>query len=126
MLGTYALSAGYYDAYYLQAQRVRTKIKNEFDEALKKVDCILTPTSPHVAFNIGEKSNDPLAMYLEDIFVTGASLAGLPAISLPAGFYEGLPIGMQLISQRFAEQILFQLGNQFQQLTTFHLNKPKL
>jgi aspartyl-tRNA(Asn)/glutamyl-tRNA(Gln) amidotransferase subunit A len=126
MLGTYALSAGYYDAYYLQAQKVRTKIKEEMDEAFKKVDCLLTPTSPHPAFKIGEKSSDPLKMYLEDIFVTGASLAGLPAISIPCGFVEtlplnkgetergSLPVGMQLIGNRFNEEILFRIGNVYE------------
>lgn len=135
MLGTYALSAGYYDAYYLKAQKVRTKIKEEMDGVLKKVDCLLTPTSPHVAFKIGENSNDPLKMYLEDIFVTGASLAGLPAISIPCGFSEisplnkgeikpvslsasrggrGLPIGLQLIGKRLDEEILFRIGEAYE------------
>ncbi len=126
MLGTYALSAGYYDAYYLQAQKVRTIIKKEMDEALEKVDCLLTPTAPHVAFKIGENTKDPLKMYLEDVFMVGASLAGLPALSLPVGFHGGLPIGMQLIAKRFNESILFRLGSNFQEATEFHLQKPKL
>jgi aspartyl-tRNA(Asn)/glutamyl-tRNA(Gln) amidotransferase subunit A len=126
MLGTYALSAGYYDAYYLQAQKVRTIIKKEMDEVLTKVDCILTPTAPHVAFKIGENIKDPLKMYLEDIFMAGASLAGLPAISVPVGFYDNLPIGMQLIAKRFDEDILFKLGHGFQKLTDWHLQKPNL
>lgn len=117
MLGTYALSAGYYDAYYLKAQKVRTKIKEEMDEALKKVDCLLTPTSPHPAFKIGEQSGDPLKMYLEDIFVTGASLAGLPAMSIPCGFDNGLPIGMQLIGGRFGEDVLFRAGDAYEKAT---------
>jgi len=116
MLGTYALSAGYYDAYYLKAQKVRTKIKQEMDEVLKKVDILLTPTSPHIAFKIGEQSQDPLKMYLEDIFVTGASLAGLPAISIPCGFDNNMPVGMQLISGKFKEENLFNIGNIYQNL----------
>ena len=114
MLGTYALSAGYYDAYYLKAQKVRTLIKNEMDEALKKVDIILTPTSPHTAFKIGAQSNDPLKMYLEDIYVTSPSLAGLPAISIPCGTSEGLPIGMQLIGKRFDEKTILKVANNFE------------
>ncbi len=126
MLGTYALSAGYYDAYYLQAQKVRTKIKEEMDKALEKVDCLLTPISPHVAFKIGEQSADPLKMYLEDIFVTGASLAGLPAISVPCGFDNGMPVGMQLIGKRFDEGILFRIGHNYGQATNWRKMKPKL
>ena len=114
MLGTYALSAGYYDAYYLKAQKVRTLIKDELDQALEEVDVILTPTSPHVAFKIGEQSNDPLKMYLEDIYVTSASLAGLPAVSIPCGFSEGLPIGMQLIGKRFDEKTILRVANNFE------------
>lgn len=126
MLGTYALSAGYFDAYYLQAQKVRTKIKQEFDEVFKQVDCLLTPTAPHAAFKIGEQSGDPLKMYLEDIFVTGASLAGLPAISIPCGFDNGLPLGMQLIAKHFDEQTLFQIGKNYQQTTEWHLKKAEI
>ncbi|MBU1684006.1 Asp-tRNA(Asn)/Glu-tRNA(Gln) amidotransferase subunit GatA [Patescibacteria group bacterium] len=107
MLGTYVLSAGYYDAYYLQAQKVRTKIKQEMDKALEKVDAIITPTQPDVAFKIGEQSDDPLKMYLEDICLSAASLAGLPAISIPCGFVNNLPVGMQLIGKRFNEEMLF-------------------
>ncbi len=133
MLGTYALSAGYFDAYYLQAQKVRTKIKDELDGVLAEVDCLLTPTSPHPAFKIGEKAADPLQMYLEDIFVTSPSLAGLPAISIPAGFAapaDGgaglLPVGLQLIGPRFGENIILRVGHQFQLATDFHLKKPSL
>lgn len=126
MLGTYALSAGYYDAYYKKAQQVRTIIKEEMDEALQKVDCLLTPTSPHIAFKIGEKTTDPLTMYLEDVFMSGPSLAGLPAISLPVGFYSNLPIGMQLIGKRFDEQKLFAIAHHFQKLTNYHQQKPNL
>jgi len=111
MLGTYALSAGYYDAYYKKAQQVRTLIREEFNKAFRRVDLILTPTSPHVAFKIGQQANDPLAMYLEDVFVTGACLAGLPAMSLPAGLIDNLPIGAQLIGPRLAEKTLFQVAS---------------
>ncbi len=115
MLGTYTLSAGYYDAYYKKAQTVRTLIINDFNQAFKKVDVLLTPTVPHGAFKIGEKSNDPLAMYLEDIFVTGASLSGLPAISIPAGTVKvkdggDMPLGAQLIGARFQEEMLFKIS----------------
>jgi aspartyl-tRNA(Asn)/glutamyl-tRNA(Gln) amidotransferase subunit A len=126
MLGTYALSAGYRDAYYLQAQKVRTKIKDELDAALQKVDVILTPTQPTAAYKFGSYTADPLQMYLEDIFVIPASLAGLPAISLPCGFDNGLPVGMQLIGSRFDESKLFQVGYQYQQATDWHLKKPNL
>ncbi|MFA5360272.1 MAG: Asp-tRNA(Asn)/Glu-tRNA(Gln) amidotransferase subunit GatA [Patescibacteria group bacterium] len=126
MLGTYALSAGYFDAYYLQAQKVRTKIKQEMDKVLEEVDCLLTPTAPHIAFKIGEQSSDPLKMYLEDIFVTGASLAGLPAISIPCGFDKNMPIGLQLIGKRFDEAMLFRLGRNYQAATEWHLKKAKI
>ena len=126
MLGTYALSAGYFDAYYLQAQKVRTIIKEEMDAVLNKVDCLLTPTSPHIAFKIGEQVDDPLAMYLEDIFVTGASLAGLPAISIPAGFVDNMPVGLQLIGPRFGEQMIFNIANVYEHATNWRANKPNL
>ena len=126
MLGTYALSAGYFEAYYLRAQKVRSKIKQELDQVLEKVDCLLTPTAPHTAFRLGQQSQDPLKMYLEDIFVTGASLAGLPAMSVPCGFDKKLPVGLQLIAKRFNEAILFRVGYNFQQITDWHLKKPKI
>ncbi len=126
MLGTYALSAGYFDAYYLQAQKVRTIIKKELDNVLEEVDILLTPTTSGPAFKIGEQSNDPLKMYLEDIFVTGPSLAGLPAISIPAGFIDNLPIGVQLIGARFDEKTIFNFAHIFQANTDFHLQKPKI
>jgi aspartyl-tRNA(Asn)/glutamyl-tRNA(Gln) amidotransferase subunit A len=126
MLGTYVLSAGYYDAYYLQAQKVRTKIKEEVDAALEKVDLFLTPTSPHPAFKIGEQVNDPLKMYLEDIFVTNASLAGLPAISIPAGLVNNLPVGLQLIGRRFDESTLFRVAYAYQTVTDWHKQRPEI
>ena len=114
MLGTYALSAGYFDAYYKQAERVRILIKKDFAAAFEKVDVILTPTTPHVAFKLGEQVDDPLQMYLEDIFVTGASLAGLPALAIPAGLLKDLPLGFQLIAKKFNEDLLFRVGSNFQ------------
>lgn len=126
MLGTYVLSAGYYDAYYLQAQKVRTKIKQEMDKVLETVDCLLTPTSPHAAFKIGEQAQDPLKMYLEDIFASGASLAGLPAISIPCGFDNGLPVGVQLIGKRFDEAKLLRIGCGYEQATEWYLKKAEI
>ncbi len=126
MLGTYALSAGYYEAYYLQAQKVRTKIRQELDQELEKLDAILTLTEPHTAFKIGEKIDDPLKMYLEDIFVANASLTGLPALSIPAGFSQNLPVGMQLIGKRFDEATLFKIGYHYQKATEWHAKKPEI
>ncbi len=126
MLGTYALSAGYYDAYYLQAQKVRTKIKEELDSELAKLDAIITPTQPDTAFKIGEQVDDIIKMYLEDLFVAPASLAGLPAISVPAGFSKGLPVGMQIIGKRFDEGMLFRIGHQFEQATDWHKKKSNI
>jgi len=110
MLGTYTLSAGYYEAYYLRAQKVRTLIKKDFEEAFKKVDLILTPVSPTPAFKIGEKIKDPLTMYLSDIFTIAVNLAGLPAISLPVGKVDNLPVGLQIIAKPFDENKIFGLG----------------
>ena len=126
MLGTYVLSAGYYDAYYLKAQKVRTKIKEELDFELKKLDAIITPVQPSTAFKIGEQSDDPLKMYLEDIFVTGASLAGLPAVSIPCGFFGGLPVGMQLIGKRFDEGMLLRIGYSYEKAMNWGDEKPKV
>jgi aspartyl-tRNA(Asn)/glutamyl-tRNA(Gln) amidotransferase subunit A len=111
MLGTYVLSAGYYDAYYRKAQKVRRLIKNDFDKAFKEVDLILTPTAPTTAFKIGEKSNDPLEMYLSDIYTTSANLAGIPGINIPAAkSSEGLPIGIQLLANQFTESTLLKMS----------------
>ncbi len=121
ILGTYALSSGYYDAYYLKAMKVRTKIKEDFDEAFKKVDAIVTPTSPSGAFKLGEKSSDPLEMYLSDIFTISANLAGVPAISLPCGTVSGnLPVGLQFLGKPFDEGNLFRVAHAFEQGTDFH------
>lgn len=116
MLGTYALSAGYYDAYYLKAQRIRTLIKKDFEEAFEKVDIILTPTTPTIAFKLGEKTQDPLSMYLCDIFTGPVNLAGLPALSLPCGEVRGLPVGLQMIGNLFAEEKILAAGEFFEAL----------
>lgn len=110
MLGTYALSAGYYDAYYLKAQKVRTLIRHDFNEAFKKVDAIFTPTSPFTAFKIGEKIKDPISMYLSDIFTVSVNLVGLPAISVPNGFAEKLPVGLQIIGKPFEENKILEIS----------------
>lgn len=114
MLGTFALSSGYYDAYYLKAQKVRAIIKKEIDEQLEKVDVIITPTAPDLPFKIGEQSSDPLKMYLEDIFLSTASLAGLPAISAPCGKVDNLPVGMQIIGKRMDEGKILQVAYNFE------------
>jgi aspartyl-tRNA(Asn)/glutamyl-tRNA(Gln) amidotransferase subunit A len=125
LVGTYALSAGYFDAYYLRAQRARRLIANDFDAAFKEVDLIAGPTAPTVAFKLGEKAGDPLAMYAADINTVAANLAGLPAISLPAGFSAGLPVGLQLVAPAFAEARLLNVGHQLQQHTDWHLREPR-
>ncbi len=127
MLGTYALSAGYYDAYYLKAQKVRTLIKQDFDQAFADVDVLISPTSPTTAFKAGEKTNDPLTMYLSDLMTIPVNLAGLPGMSIPCGFdRQNLPIGMQLISNVLREDILFKVGYAFQQATDWHSKSPVL
>ncbi len=126
MLGTYALSAGYYDAYYLKAQKVRTLIRREFDQAFEKYDALVTPTSPTVPFKIGEKVNDPLQMYLSDVCTLPINIAGLPAISIPAGFTDGLPVGMQIIGKPFAEETLLKVAYAYEQATDWHKRRPKL
>ncbi|MCH8174558.1 MAG: Asp-tRNA(Asn)/Glu-tRNA(Gln) amidotransferase subunit GatA [Proteobacteria bacterium] len=123
MVGTYALSAGYYDAYYRKAQKIRRLIKNDFNAAFEEVDIIVGPTSPHTAFKLGAKS-DPVAMYLEDIYTIAANLAGLPAISIPGGMVNGLPIGLHLVGNDFAEAKVLNIAHQFQQQTGWHRRKP--
>jgi len=119
MLGTYALSAGYYDAYYLKAQKVRTLLTRDFDEAFKKVDVIAAPTCPTPAFRLGEKVNDPLAMYLADIYTVTANLAGIPGISVPCGEnHEKLPIGLQLFARHFDEVTLLRVAHAYEQART--------
>ncbi len=125
MLGTYALSAGYYDAYYAQAQKVRTLIKQDFERAFETVDVIAAPVAPTTAFRLGEKVNDPLAMYLEDIFTLPANLAGVPGLAFPVGFDQhGLPIGMQLMGPALAEDLLFRVAHAYQQTTDWHTRIP--
>jgi aspartyl-tRNA(Asn)/glutamyl-tRNA(Gln) amidotransferase subunit A len=127
MLGTYALSAGYYDAYYKKGQQVRTLIKRDFDEAFKTVDVIATPTAPTAAFKIGEKSSDPLQMYLSDIFTISVNLAGIPGISLPCGFTSGnLPIGLQLLGRHFDEESILHAAFAYEQATEWHKRRAKL
>ena len=125
ILGTYVLSAGYYDAYYRKASQVRTLMKMDFDEAFQTVDAILTPTAPTPAFRIGEKVEDPLQMYLSDVFTIPVNLAGIPAITIPCGFsHEGLPIGVQIMGKHFDEGKLLRIAYTFEQTTEFHLREP--
>ena len=124
MVGTYVLSAGYFDAYYRQAQRVRRLIRDDFTRAFQAVDMILGPTSPTTAFKIGEKSDDPVSMYLADIYTIAVNLAGLPGLSMPAGFLDGLPVGVQLIGQDFDEARLLNVAHQYQCNTNWHQQKP--
>ena len=127
MLGTYTLSSGYYDAYYKKAQQVRTLIKNDFENAFRTVDLIVTPTAPTPAFKAGEKTDDPLQMYLADIFTISVNLAGVPAISIPCGFTSGnLPVGLQLIGRHFDEESLLKASYAFEQSTEWHKRKPNL
>ena len=127
MLGTYALSAGYYDAYYRKAQQVRTLIKDDFDVAWKEVDAILTPTAPTPAFLMGEKTQDPLQMYLSDIFTISVNLAGIPAISIPCGFTKSnLPIGLQILGRPFDEETVLRVAYAYEQETDWHKRKPNL
>ena len=126
MLGTYALSAGYYDAYYLKAQQVRTLVRRDFEDAFARVDAIVGPVAPQVAFRIGEKVDDPLAMYQSDVYTIAVNLAGLPALVVPCGFEEGLPVGLQLIGPALSEARLLGMGHGYQQATAYHLQRPRL
>lgn len=127
MIGTYALSAGYYDAYYRQAQKVRTLIRRDFDDAFKSVDVILSPVTPTPAFKIGAHEGDPVAMYLEDIFLCAQVMAGIPALSVPCGATkEGLPIGLQIMGKQFDEATVLRVGDAYERATTFHTRKPTL
>ena len=114
LLGTYVLSSGYYDAYYSKAKQIQALIRRDFEQAFSEVDAILTPTTPHTAFKLGEKTNDPISMYLEDIFTVATNIAGIPGISIPAPT-EGLPIGFQLMTKHFDENSLLTLGNAYEQ-----------
>jgi aspartyl-tRNA(Asn)/glutamyl-tRNA(Gln) amidotransferase subunit A len=124
MVGTYALSAGYYDAYYIKAQKVRRLIKDDFSRAFREVDLIMGPTSPHTAFPIGSKTQDPVKMYLEDIYTIAVNLAGLPGMSIPAGFVNGLPVGLQIVGRDFGEGLLLNAAHQFQLATDWHQRLP--
>lgn len=132
MLGTYALSAGYYEAYYLKAMQVRSLIKKDFDEAFKKVDVLMAPVSPTLPFKLGEKVNDPLQMYLSDIFTVTANLAGIPGLSIPIGFIpsassgQALPVGIQILGPQFSEELLFQMGYAYEQATNWYKKRPQL
>ena len=126
ILGTFVLSTGYYDAYYLKAQKVRTLVKQDFENALGQCDVIASPVTPYPAFKLGEKLDDPLQMYLADIYTISANLAGIPAISIPCGFAEGLPIGLQLTGKHFDEASLITVGHKFQQATDFHSQEAPL
>jgi len=124
MLGTYVLSAGYYDAYYLKAQKVRSKMIGDFDKVFEKVDALIAPVSPTAAFKLGEKASDPLKMYLADIYTASANLVGIPGLAVPSGFNQsGLPLGFQILGPRFSENTLFALGNMYQEITSY---QPKL
>lgn len=124
MMGTYALSAGYYDAYYLKAQKIRRLIKNDFVSAFTEVDLILGPTTPNLPWQLGSKDNDPVAAYLEDIYTVPANLAGIPSLSMPAGIIDGLPVGVQLQAPYFQEARTLQVAHQFQQHTDWHARTP--
>ena len=126
MLGTFALSAGYYDAYYLKAQQARTLIRRGFAEVFQAVDALVTPTSPVVAFPVGDKTGEPLQMYLIDVCTLPVNIAGLPALSVPCGFSEGLPVGMQLIGPHLSEPTLLQIGHAYEQATEWHRQRPEL
>jgi len=125
LMGTYALSAGYYDAYYIKAQQIRRLISDDFKKALADVDVIMGPVTPSTAFGIGEKIGNPIEMYLSDIYTIAINLAGLPAMSIPAGFAEGKPVGLQVIGNYFAEEGLLNIGHQYQQVTDWHQQIPK-
>jgi aspartyl-tRNA(Asn)/glutamyl-tRNA(Gln) amidotransferase subunit A len=126
MLGAYALSAGYYDAYYLKAQKVRTLLRRDFESAFASVDLLLAPVSPTTAFKIGEKTSDPLEMYLSDIYTVATNPAGVPALAVPCGFSNNMPVGLQLIGKHLDEQTLFQVGHAYQQVTAWHKQQPPL
>ncbi len=125
MVGTYALSAGYYDAYYLKAQQIRRMISDDFTQAFEQVDVIMGPTAPSTAFNIGEKTNDPVSMYLSDIYTIAVNLAGLPGMSIPAGFSNNMPVGLQIIGNYFDESRLLNVAHQYQQHTDWHKQIPE-
>ena len=124
-MGTYALSAGYYDAYYIKAQKIRRLISEDFKKALSEVDVIMGPVTPSTAFGIGELIGNPIEMYLSDIYTIAINLAGVPAMSIPAGFSNGLPVGLQIIGNYFSEDRLLNIAHQYQQVTDWHTYIPK-
>jgi aspartyl-tRNA(Asn)/glutamyl-tRNA(Gln) amidotransferase subunit A len=125
MLGTYVLSHGYYDAYYLKAQRVRTLVRRDYDQAFERVDLVAMPTTPTPAFKLGEKTSDPLQMYLADVFTVSANLSGLPAVSVPCGFSsDNLPIGLQLTGRAFDEATVLRAADAYQRGTDWHMRRP--
>ncbi|MCL5073667.1 MAG: Asp-tRNA(Asn)/Glu-tRNA(Gln) amidotransferase subunit GatA [Actinobacteria bacterium] len=126
MLGTFTLSVGYYDAYYKKAMQIRTLIKEDFEKAFKQVDAIITPVSPTLPWKLGEKIDDPLKMYLSDIFTVTANIAGIPGLSVPVGFVDEFPVGMQILGPMFSEEKLFQIGFAYEQHTQLYKQKPKL
>jgi len=126
MLGAYTLSAGYYDAYYLKAQKVRTLLRQDFENAFEECDALIAPTCPTTAFKLGEKTSDPLEMYLSDIYVSATNPAGVPSLAVPCGFSQGMPVGMQLMGKHFNEETLFQIGHAYQQVTDWHKQLPPI
>jgi aspartyl-tRNA(Asn)/glutamyl-tRNA(Gln) amidotransferase subunit A len=124
LLGTYVLSAGYYDAYYKKAQQVRTLLRNDFSNAFEQCDVIATPTTPETAFRLGEKSSDPVSMFLSDVYTVSANLAGIPGISLPCGFANEMPVGLQLLGRPLDEATLLRAGDAFQRCTEYHRASP--
>ena len=126
MLGTYSLSSGYYDAYYLKAQKVRTLIYNDFIKAFENVDVLITPTTPDVAFKIGEKVSDPIQMYLSDVFTVSANMATVPAVSIPCGFKNGLPVGMQIIGKPFDEETILNVAHRYERKNEYYKMFPNL
>src|SRR5690606_11155078 len=125
-LGTYALSSGYYDAYYIKAQKVRTLIKRDFDEAFEQVDVIVAPTSPTVAFGIGERTDDPIQMYLADVFTIPANMAGIPGIAVPCGFADGLPVSLQIMGRAFDEETVLRVAHAYEQAAGWFRQGPDL
>ena len=123
-MGTYALSAGYHDAYYKKAQQVRTLIRREFTDAFLKFDALVTPTSPGVAFKIGDKTDDPFRMYMNDVCTIPVNIAGLPAISIPGGMSESLPVGLQFIGPQFGDTVVIQAAAAYERATTWHTEHP--
>ena len=126
MVGTYALSSGYYDAYYLKAQKVRTLIAREFEEAFQKYDVLVTPTSPTPAFRLGERTADPVAMYLSDVCTLPVNIAGIPGISVPCGFDQGLPVGLQILARSFDEETMLRVAYAYEQATDWHTKRATI